>query len=58
MVTTGFAKAEGEERLHLATVGMFCARSFAFRKANELAEHSVSAEVMLFSFIWQLATVP
>ena len=58
MVTTGFVTAEGEERLHLATVGMFCARSVAFRKANELAEHSVSAEVMLFSFIHQLATVP
>ena len=58
MVTTWFAKAEGEERLHLATAGMFCARSVAFRKANELVEHSVSAEVMLFSFIWQLATVP
>lgn len=58
MVSTGFAKAEGEERIHLATVGMFCARSFAFRKANEMSEHPVAVEVLLFSYVHQLATVP
>ena len=58
MVTTGFAKSEGEERVHLATVGMFCARSFAFRKANEMSEHPVAVEVLLFSYVHQLATVP
>lgn len=58
MVITGFAKAEGEERIHLATVGMFCARSFAFRKANEMSEHPVAVEVLLFSYVHQLATVP